>query len=155
MLLMWFLSLTGALAESREVQVETATSKWLGGEIFHHRLSVEGLPVDGPPVVTVTNGRGEVLRSTGTDTLVAPDSLTPVVSAETATEEVWSGWHHWPRNPPHLVVFQDESMGRLSWRFQVYAAGMNWLVWVDAQDGRVFRAEADSWSMPCFIVPIL
>jgi hypothetical protein len=36
---------------------------------------------------------------------------------------------------------------RLAWRFSVSALGGNWRVWVDATDGEVLAAEADSWSM--------
>ena len=146
MIIHWIFSVGISLGSPVHTHSDTLETHWLGGRIVQERMVVEGLPIEGPPRVTMLDGDGVVRRQIRASTPPLPDTFEPTVSVETAAEEVFYGWSRWPRNRGTLVLFPDKVHTRLAWRFQVAAAGTVWSVWVDATDGRVFQAEADSWT---------
>jgi len=151
--MIWFTVLASGLSFAAKMgtQIDTVETRWLGGRIVHEHMLVEGLPVEGPPAVIMMDRAGDVRRRLRETPSVLIDSFDPVVSAETAAEEVMAGWLTWPRDRGTLVVFPGGHRARLAWRFQVAAADSIWRVWVDADDGTVFHAEVDSWTADTWV----
>lgn len=142
----WFIVSAVAAAGLPEWKVDHQDLHWAGGTIVHERASVGGIPLEGPRQVRRLDIVGRELRTSHGFPAVPVADLEPTVSAEVAAEEVELGWGVEPQDRGTLVLFPDGHRTRLAWRFQVRAAGSVWSVRVDAHDGRVFHAAAESWS---------
>jgi hypothetical protein len=138
------LCLTAAAAEW---SVQPQSIQWAGGEVVRERVSFGGLPYDGPVPTIRRDPAGIVLGRRNPRPDKGPATLVPIRSSEEASRRVALGWQADPINRGTLVVFPVGQEARLAWRFAVSALGGQWRVWVDATDGEVLAAEADSWSI--------
>lgn len=142
----WLVVSAVALAGLPEWQIDRQDLHWAGGTIVQERAALGELLLDAPPRVRRLDLHGRQVGQVAEFPDVPVITLEPTVSAETAAEEVTLGWGTVPYDRGTLTLFPDGHSARLAWRFHVRAAGSIWSVRVDAQDGTVFHAAAESWS---------
>lgn len=143
--------LWSSLALSAQWSTEGTTVRWAGGRITFERAELDGIPLDGPPmVVWSADEQGAVTRVRSLPR-VDTDSLQPAVSEQDAAEQVAFGWGEHPLQRGTLALFPVGERARLAWRFHVAQAGKTWRVWVDARTASVLHAQPETWSARAWI----
>lgn len=131
--------------------VQRTVTPWKSGRVVRERLTLGGLPYEGPPSVRLEAADGTVWMESNPLPVDLPNSLIPSLTAQTSKRIVQSGWVRAGVGRGTLVVFPDESAATLAWRHSVHALGGVWSVYVDANRGEVLAAEADSWSSRAWV----
>ena len=138
------LALCSSLTHASEWHLEETQLRWRGGFVTVAEARWGDLPLDGPPVVRhpLSNGGPKA----NLPVLHPSARMTATLSMEEAADRVEEGWRSRPVHRGTRVLFPEDGVATLAWRFPLRAAGMTWTVWVDAHRGTLLDAQPETWS---------
>ncbi len=151
---MWvplFITALATAGASPPLAVQRTVTPWRTGRVIRERPAMDGVPYDGPPAVRLEAVDGTVWMKSNPLPASFPDSTVPSLSEQDSVRIIEAGWGRSRVGRGTLVVFPAEGAAKLAWRHTVRAIGGLWSVYVDAIDGEVIAAEADSWSARAWI----
>ena len=146
-----FSLLGSSIALGGQWSTQETSVHWAGGQITFERARWGDVPLDGPPLVVWSDGKGESRARLRRLPMLETGNTEPLIRESEAARRVASGWGVHPIRRGTLTLFPDAGRARLAWRFHVSQAGLTWRVWVDAHDAVVLHAQAETWSSRAWV----